>query len=100
MLETPFTATTTDTKPIHCHVLRLVCYSILANKNGNVNRGNLDSLGFLLFLYRPSLESQTGFKDNDAAPPVVCSSLEERVFRDAQMVQIHLLRLSQLWGHQ
>ena len=67
MLPASTRATTTDTKPIHCHVLRLVCYSILANKNGNVNRGNLDSLGFLLFLYRPSLESKTGLKDNDAA---------------------------------
>lgn len=35
-------------------------------------------MGFLIFLYRPSLESQTGVKDNDAASPVVRRPLEGR----------------------
>lgn len=49
-------------------------------------------MDFPLFLYRPSLESQTGVnKDNDAASPVVCSPSKGRVFRDAIAVQLRYL---------
>lgn len=74
--------------------------SMIANREQNVKHKSLAIARLYFYIYVLAFESQTGFKDNEAVLSMACTLLESGLFLDAQVVQIHLLRLSQLWGYQ